>query len=123
MNNFLSLLQKQGYLERSVIGDPKTGGKRARGSAATQGAKNNEDPANVQWKWGGRAHSEVGEKGIAKFIAEFMVERMVENEDEDGDEDEAQGKKKSDDLQQRRLEVMMKGIQRAAAGGELSDVK
>jgi len=97
MNNFLSLLQKQGYLERSVIGD--------------------------QWKWGGRAHSEVGEKGIAKFIAEFMVERMVENEDEDGDEDEVQGKQKSDDLQQRRLEVMMKGIQRAAAGGELSDVK
>jgi melanoma-associated antigen len=126
-NNYLTLLQKQGYLERSVIGEQKAGGKRTRIPAATQGGAdgNSEDVNNIQWKWGGRAHSEVGEQGIAKFIAEFMVERMIESKEEgDGDDDDegAQGKQKNDDLQQKRLGVMMNGIQRAA-GGDLSDVK
>lgn len=73
----------------------------------------------MEWKWGGRAHSEVGEKGIAQFVGEFMVGQMGGGEDADDDE----GERRNGAIREKRLEVMMKGIQRAAAGGNLSDVK
>lgn len=63
-----------------------------------------------EWRWGNRAHSEVGEAAIASFAAEFMVER---NED-GGERSEAQRLKE--------LERMSKGIERAA-GGELAEIK
>jgi hypothetical protein len=123
INAFLTQLTKQGYLDPSVVGEQKAGGKRTRAPAATQGGSKNgepvEDGANLQWKWGSRAHSEVGERGIAKFVAEFMVERTATEEDRDG-EDAAP---RSEEMQRKALETMMKGIERAAAGGELSDVK
>jgi melanoma-associated antigen len=58
--------------------------------------------------------AEVGEKDIARFVAEFMVDSpMIEdgNEEELDAADAAKRKKK--------LEIMMKGVERAS-GGELA---
>ena len=108
---YLILISRQGYVERSRIGEAPSGksGKRGRAPAATQ-ANNTEEGVTYEWRWGNRAHSEVGEAAIANFAAEFMVERN----DEDGERSEAQRNKE--------LEKMTKGIERAA-GGELAEIK
>jgi len=118
---FLSLLCRQGYIDRQRLGDSgkAAGGKRGRAPAATQA--NAEDGATYEWRWGIRAHSEVGEMGIGTFAAEFMVERMGVDEDEDeGGRGVAKGRR--DEARKKVLEKMIKGIGRAA-GGSLVEIK
>ena len=103
---YLTQLVRQGYLDYSKIGDVKSGGKRSRVPNATQAG--GEESSNVEWKWGPRAHGEVGEQGVARFVAEFMAERVA---DPDAGEE----------TQQKVLEAMLKGIK--GVTGELSNVK
>ncbi|KZT30154.1 hypothetical protein NEOLEDRAFT_1127013, partial [Neolentinus lepideus HHB14362 ss-1] len=74
VDTYLSQLIRQGYLDRHRVGE-NVQKKRGR-PTQTQG----EDNVAVEWRWGTRAQSEVGELGVARFMAEFMVERMIENE-------------------------------------------
>jgi hypothetical protein len=131
MDAYLTHLMRQGYLDRQRVGDTKgTGGKRGRAPAATQGGDGGDDAITWEWRWGARAHSEVGEKGMAQFVAEFMVERTGDEEvDEDEDDAAAKGKGKGKGRAkpkggngQKRLADMMKGIERAA-GGNLIEVQ
>ncbi|EED83309.1 predicted protein [Postia placenta Mad-698-R] len=82
---YLTQLMRQGYLDRQRTGDAKGGGKRGRGPGAAQGGAGDDGGAVFEWRWGGRAMAEVGEKAIARFMAEFMVERPGDDsEEEDG---------------------------------------
>jgi len=119
---YLSLLCRQGYIERQRLGEPgkAPGGKRGRAPAATQA--NTEEGATYEWRWGNRAHSEVGEMGIGAFAAEFMVERMGVEEEEDEEGGRGAGKGRRDDARKQVLEKMIKGIGRAA-GGSLAEIK
>ncbi|KAK0462896.1 MAGE-domain-containing protein [Desarmillaria tabescens] len=109
MEAYMNMIIRQGYVERLAVGDAKKGkGKRVR---ATQG--DDDSGATYEWRWGNRAHSEVGEKAISQFVAEFMVgEQEAEDDEEEGGRDQAQNK----------VEKMAAGIERAA-GGNLSDLK
>ena len=120
---FLSDLVRRQYLDRSrVSGAP---GKRGRG-AASQAQNDNEGDA-YEWRWGPRAFAEVGELGIARFVAEFMAERRAapgveSSDDEEGDARARRARKKQrEEDSEKKLQVMMRGIERAA-GGELMDV-
>ncbi|KAK0497975.1 MAGE-domain-containing protein [Armillaria luteobubalina] len=116
MEAYMNTIIRQGFVERVVVGDAKKGkGKRVR---ATQG--DDESGATYEWRWGNRAHSEVGEKAIAQFVAEFMVGEQ-EAEDEEDDGGRARGKRRQDRAQN-KVEKMAAGIERAA-GGNLSDLK
>jgi melanoma-associated antigen len=106
VNAYLTQLARQGYLDYSKIGDAKSGGKRTRVPNASQ--TRGEEGSNGEWRWGARAHGEVGEQGVARFVAEFMAERAADPE-------------AGEDAQQKLLEAMLKGIK--GVTGELSDVK
>jgi len=110
-DNYLNQLVRQNYIERYRVGEAKGGAKkRGRAPAATQG----DEGANaVEWRWGPRAMSEVGESGIAKFVAEFMVRG------EDGEDDE--GNATQEEKARQRVEKMLQGIEKAA-GGKLLDI-
>jgi hypothetical protein len=124
----LTTLIRQGYIERRPVGDPKAkkgagGSKRVR---ATQGG-GDDDGITWEWRWGHRAHSEIGEKGVAQFVAEFMVESerrgMEVLEEEDGEGRAGNRRRQNKETEARkRLEAVMKGIGRAA-GGDLTDGK
>jgi melanoma-associated antigen len=122
---YLNLLTKQNYLDFQRVGEAKGAGsgkgKRGRAPAATQ---NNEDGGGtIEWRWGSRAHSEVGEQGIASFVAEFMVERMGVEEQQDEEEGSGRrGEKARQEAAQKRLDGVLKGIHRAA-GGNLQEIK
>lgn len=103
---YLTQLARQGYLDYSKIGDAKSGGKRSRVPNASQAR--GEEVNNGEWRWGPRAHAEVGEQGVARFVAEFMAERAADLE-------------AGEEAQQKLLEAMLKGIK--GVTGELSDVK
>ncbi|EPQ53113.1 MAGE-domain-containing protein [Gloeophyllum trabeum ATCC 11539] len=119
IDTYLSQLVRQGYLDRQRVGEnAQKGGKRGRAPATQAG----EDNAAIEWRWGTRALSEVGEVGIARFVAEFMVERQVEDEEEDGEEDNERRARKREQENRKKVEAMVKGIKRAA-NGSLSDVK
>jgi phage terminase small subunit len=90
---------------------------------------NDEDNAQYEWRWGPRAHAEVGEQGIARFMAEFMVEQYEleagAQDEEDEEEDEVQETGPSGRMNAvtaRKVESAMKGIE-TAAGAVLSDVR
>ncbi|KZT00092.1 MAGE-domain-containing protein [Laetiporus sulphureus 93-53] len=109
---YLAQLLRQGYLERQRIGETKGAGKRGRVSAA---APAGDDGANaVEWRWGPRAMSEVGERAVARFVAEFMV---------DGPKAESEDESAGDDAERRKkVEVVMKGVERAAGGDPLQNL-
>lgn len=113
LDAFLMQLSRQGYLDRQKIGAKKSGGgKRGRGSAATQ-----DDGANLwEWKWGPRAHAEVGEVNIATFLAEFMVQKPGEAED-----DEDEGDDGAADMQ-KKFDAVYNAIGRAA-GDALTEIR
>ncbi|KAF9643528.1 MAGE protein, partial [Thelephora ganbajun] len=106
VNTYLGQLARQGYLDYSKIGDVKSGGKRSRIPNVSQAG--GEEGSSGEWRWGPRAHGEVGEQGVARFVAEFMAERAAEPE-------------AGEETQQKLLEAMLKGIK--GVTGELSDVK
>ncbi|KAF9265033.1 MAGE-domain-containing protein [Marasmius fiardii PR-910] len=123
LERLLDSLIKQGYIDQRVVGEGKKkgSGKRAR---ATQG----DDDSGIQyeWRWGPRAHSEVGEKAIAQFVAEFLVSEEHQ-EDEDAEEAQAGGSRRGAGRRQANavmsnLEKMMQGIEKAV-GGTLLDLK
>lgn len=118
MEQYLTNLIRQGYLDHRQIGENKKGkGKGAKRGRVTQ--VDEESGATYEWKWGNRAQSEVGEKGIAQFVAEFMVADAGDDEDDD---EGARGGRVRRENTQAKLTKMIKGIERAA-GGQLAEVK
>ncbi|QRV81244.1 Melanoma-associated antigen G1 [Ceratobasidium sp. AG-Ba] len=140
--DFLGHLMKLGYIERQraaaaavAAGATQQPRKRGRQSQATQ--DDDEDGAAVEWRWGSRAHAEIGEKAVAEFMVDFMVERAIrdaakqlrrqaqtqEEEEEEGDETAERAKDRAalDERGQKMREVMMRDVERSA-GGHLSEV-
>ncbi|OBZ73370.1 Melanoma-associated antigen G1 [Grifola frondosa] len=119
---YLAQLVRQGYLDRQRVGNQKKGAaKRGRAPAASQ-APTGEDGANVwEWRWGPCAMSEVGEKAIAQFVTEFMIERPSAEDEEDNEEGAAVGE--PDAAKKKQLQVILKGIERAAGGAPLADIR
>jgi hypothetical protein len=114
IENFLSQAQRSNYLEQSRVGadgTSKRGGKRGRGG--------DDDNVQYEWRWGPRAHSEIGEQGIGRFLAEFMAERSTaEQGDDDSDDDGAERQRALRKMTEKRFQ----GIE-TAAGGTLHDVR
>lgn len=95
---------------------------------STQNPQDGDHTAGYEWRWGPRAHSEIGESGIALFAAEFMVERAREaaglgaaNATVAGADSEGTSKPDKASLKQ-AVGRIVDGIGRAA-GGDLSDIK
>ncbi|CAE6476244.1 unnamed protein product [Rhizoctonia solani] len=143
---FLTHLTKLGYLERvraaTAIGATQQVKKRGRQSQATAG-DDEEDGATTEWKWGSRAHAELGERAVAEFMVEFMVERAIkdaarqlrrnaqtqggdeEDEDEENVERAERNEREKDKAAlearaEKMREAMMRDVERSA-GGHLSD--
>jgi hypothetical protein len=118
LDTYLSGLLKQGYLDRQQVGDQRKGKKGGVGSKRlrTQ-AEDLEDGRAYEWRWGPRAHCEVGEENIGRFIAEFMVEREV-NEDQGGNTQGRAATRRRED----KVQKMYIGIEKAA-GGKLVELK
>ncbi|KAL7278017.1 hypothetical protein ACG7TL_007977 [Trametes sanguinea] len=128
---YLTQLTRQGYLDKHRLGGGGRGApKRARasqhGTQAASGAHDDSVLAAYEWRWGPRAHAEVGERGIAQFVAEFMAVRPgigeADDEGEDGESEDAVGVPE-DEGTRKRVETIFKGIERAAAGAPLADVR
>ncbi|KAG9075416.1 hypothetical protein FS749_012921 [Ceratobasidium sp. UAMH 11750] len=155
--DFLTHLTKLGYLERQRAATATAGAggstqqarKRGRQSQATQATgDDDEDGSAVEWRWGSRAHAEIGERAVAEFMVDFMVERAMrdaaralrrqkqtqggeddEGGDEDEDEDEGEGERVErakdkaalEERGKKMREVMMRDVERSA-GGHLSEV-
>ncbi len=117
LDEYLSQLLRQGYLDRQIAGEVSGAGrKRARGKVG--GDVNNDamdgNSGEVhEWRWGARAFCEVGEDDIARFIAEFMVREGAGSErgNMDDAEDEAdEGRRKA------KVGKLYKGVEKAAGG-------
>lgn len=76
MEQYLTLLIRQNYLDRLKTGSgasgPGAGAKRGRPSARGEGE---DGEFNLEWRWGERAQAEISERGVCEFMVEFMVER------------------------------------------------
>ncbi|KAJ3714683.1 hypothetical protein C8R42DRAFT_558891, partial [Lentinula raphanica] len=116
---YIQLLTKQGYIDcisSNEAGRPAkaAGGKRGRASAAGGRADGEDGENKYDWRWGTRAHSEIGEKAIQEFIAEFMV---GVNDDEENQDGGAGGSRRGGGAgMQEKLKKMMDGIEKAAGG-------
>ncbi|KAG8785245.1 hypothetical protein FRC12_017811 [Ceratobasidium sp. 428] len=147
--DFLNHLTKLGYLERqravtANAGNTQQPRKRGRQSQPTQ--DDDEDGSAFEWRWGSRAHAEIGEQSVAEFMVDFMVERAMrdaakalrrqrqtqgeEDEEEDGEngEDEegemverAKDKAALEERGKKMREAMLRDVERSA-GGHLSEV-
>lgn len=117
IDSYLSQLVRQGYIEKHRVGTAagKGGTKRAR---ATQAPADDHLQA-FEWRWGPRALTEVGERGIAQFVAEFMAGQP--GREEDGEEDAVGASR--DEGTQKRVQIIFKGIERAAVGGQLLEAR
>ncbi|CDO72663.1 hypothetical protein BN946_scf184985.g82 [Trametes cinnabarina] len=125
---YLSLLSRQGYLDKHRLGTagrgaPKRARASQRASQAVAGAHDDSVLAAYEWRWGPRAHAEVGERGIAKFVAEFMAVRPGGGGDDEDGENEDAVSAPSDEGTQKRVEIIYRGVERAAAGAPLADVR
>ncbi|KAF9530740.1 MAGE family-domain-containing protein [Crepidotus variabilis] len=117
LDTFLSHILRQGYLDRQQVGgDAALKGKKGAGTKRlrTQ-AEDIEEGRSYEWRWGPRAHCEVGEENIAKFIAEFMVES---DDIDEGAAGAAAARRKREDT----LKKMYAGIEKAS-GGKLAELK
>jgi hypothetical protein len=73
---YLTLVIKQGYLDRIKVGNTagaRTGAKRGRAGAVR--AEGEEGTVDLEWRWGERSHAEISEKGIGDFVVSFMTEQ------------------------------------------------
>ncbi|KAJ3806175.1 hypothetical protein F5876DRAFT_80977 [Lentinula aff. lateritia] len=66
----------QGYIDRVVSGEAgkpaqAAGGKRGRLSTAGGNLDGEDGENKYEWRWGPRAHSEIGEKAVQELVAEF----------------------------------------------------
>jgi hypothetical protein len=116
VDEYLSLLLRQGYLDRQIVGEVSGAGrKRARGKVGGDAHNDMGGPAGdmYEWRWGARAFCEVGETDIARFIAEFMVNNRTGEEpgDEEEEEEGNEARRKT------KVEKMYTGVQKAAGGG------
>ncbi|KAI0660108.1 MAGE family-domain-containing protein [Cubamyces menziesii] len=122
LDAYLSQLTRQGYLEKVRLGNARGAPKRARasqhGTQAAAGAHDDSVLAAYEWRWGPRAAAEVGERAVAQFVAEFMAVRPGEN---DGDEDAVSAP--DDEATQKRVQLVFRGVERAAAGAPLADIR
>ena len=111
---YLAQLMRLGYLEKLRVGTAgKVGAKRARATQAAAG-----DDAHLQafeWRWGPRALGEIGERAVALFVSEFMA--GLPGQEEDGEEDAVGASQ--DEGTQKRVQNIFRGIERAAASGNL----
>ncbi|KAI0260610.1 MAGE family-domain-containing protein [Gloeopeniophorella convolvens] len=120
----LSQLQRQGYLDRMRAGPaPAAAPKRGR-LTNTQG-HGDDDGAAWEWRWGPRAHAEVGEAAVGRFVAEFMAERSARGagaDEEDEDEEDGGNRRRGrGEEAQKRYAAILKGFERSA-GGALAGV-
>ena len=129
IDTFLQHLVRQGYLDHVPLRNTKAKTNKRRGRvSATQGSRDaEENPRAYEWRWGNRAHGEVGEQAVARFVGEFMVERMgmADVEEEVGGSGEGHRRRKQKQKEsglEKQLETMVKAIERAA-GGNLADIK
>ncbi|KAI0631792.1 MAGE family-domain-containing protein [Trametes polyzona] len=121
---YLAQLTRQGYLEKSRVGAARAGAKRGRASQHPSGPNDDGTLAAYEWRWGARAYAEVGERAIAQFVAEFMAARPAgEGSDDEGDDDEDAVSASRDAGTQKRVQMIFRGIERAAAGAPLADVR
>jgi len=117
LDTYLSGLLKQNYLDRQQVGDAARKGKKGGAGSKrlrTQ-AEDLEEGRAYEWRWGPRAHCEVGEENIGRFMAEFMVEREA-NQDGGGNSQAARKRREEN------LEKMYAGIEKAA-GGKFAEFK
>ena len=145
LDAYLTQLHRQGYLDRTHIGASGGGAggtaqKRGRGggrSATQQNGAGEDSDVAWEWRWGPRAMAEIGEAAVAHFVAEFMAERAsrggrpggrAATGDGDGDgevsDEEGGGVRRErthGEEAQRKLAVLLKGVERAA-GAELAGV-
>ena len=81
IHSYLSLLQKQGYLERtkpSATGQATQATQKSRKSQIAAQATGVEDiEIGVEWRWGARSEIEFGEEGIARFVREIFLEKEI----------------------------------------------
>lgn len=124
-DQLLSTLQRQGFLDRTRTGDPGKG-KRGRGGAS-QAQNGNGAGAEEQWewRWGPRAYAEVGERAVGAFVAEFMVDiemKLKGGAAGESDEDAEEAGRGGDEWR-KRVDKVFAGVERAAAGAALQDVK
>jgi len=122
LDTYLSGLLKQGYLDRQQIGDAARKGKKGGAGSKrlrTQ-AEDLEEGRAYEWRWGPRAHCEVGEENIGQFVAEFMVEREA-NQDGGGNS-QGRGAAAAKKKREENLEKMYGGIEKAA-GGKLAELR
>ena len=103
-------------------GDAARKGKKGGGSKRlrTQ-AEDLEEGIMYEWRWGPRAHCEVGEENIGKFVAEFMVDGEV-NEEEEGGQVAGRRGGTARRKQETTLKKMYSGVEKAA-GGKLAELK
>ncbi|PCH34545.1 MAGE-domain-containing protein [Wolfiporia cocos MD-104 SS10] len=121
LDSYLASLVRQGYLEKAH-GGSSASNKRGRGRPAAHSQATGEDGANaVEWRWGLRAASEVGEQSVAQFVAEFMVNVGAGGE-AGSDEEGAASARWREEGRKRQFDAVMKGIERAAAGAALQDL-
>ena len=112
IHSYLSLLQKQGYLERtkpSANGQATQATQKSRKSQlAAQATGAEETEVGVEWKWGARSEIEFGEEGIAKFVKEIFLEKELKGK----------GKKEREEAGQKVVEEITR-----AAGTALLEAK
>ena len=101
---------RQGFIDRQTIGETKAKKK------ATKRVRGDEEEAQkYEWRWGARAHSEIGEEMVGTFVAEFMV--AADEDQEEGEEGREAAKRK-----EQRVGKVLNGIGKAAGGG-LSEIR
>lgn len=112
LEQYLTLLIKQGYLDRVKVGNiaGQKGNKRPRGGAARPDG--DEGSIDFEWRWGERAHAEISEQGISDFVVEFMTERSKP----DGNAQESERAK------QARLEKVKRQITKDVARAAQTDL-
>ena len=126
LDQYLTTLTRQNYIDREQVGDGKKGKGSKRGRLATQVTQEEDDAVAYQWRWGPRAYCEVGEKAIARFVAEVMVGDRIEADVDEEEEGRAgssrRARGRAQDETEARVEKMLQGIEKAA-GGSLADLR
>ncbi|KAG9005554.1 hypothetical protein FRB90_010310 [Tulasnella sp. 427] len=87
----LSDMIKQSYLDRVRVQVP--GGTTVQGGARRKSRKaaDEDEEGLFEWRWGSRAHAEIGEQNVAEFICEFMQRTWLDEQkqllgEDEGDE-------------------------------------
>lgn len=120
LDTYLTGLLKLNYLDRQQVGEAARKGKKGGAGLKrlrTQ-AEDLEDGRAYEWRWGPRAHCEVGEENIGRFVAEFMIERAA---NEEGGNTQGRGAAAARKKREENLHKMYCGIEKAA-GGKLAEL-